>query len=193
MSRKDVFANLKKDAREPVDIIPFAQQQKRDNRSWDRAHRGMSYRIPSQLHEQAKDIRASILGLAHQHMTNTASVASALIGFSLSQVRQGNLAIEARPKATRRKMTLVCVEADEWPQDIPSTKRSVKPAGADIVLTYRWSKDVNMQIKALAGMEIAAGEVVVFLLNYALTAYKSGNVRLKDEAFVVSQKVSATW
>ena len=193
MPRQDAFAHLKKDAQEPVKIIPLARQQKRDNRAWDRAHRGMSYRIPSPLHEQAKDVRASILGLAHQHMTSTSSVAAALMDFSLAQVRQGKLAIEARPNAKRRKMILTWAEADEWPQEIQPTKRAIKTADPEVVLTYRWGKDVGTQIKALAGAEISVGEVVVFLLHYALEAHKGGHLRLKEEAFVVSRKVSPTW
>ena len=193
MSRQDAFAHLKKDAQDPVKIIPLAQKQKRDNRAWDRAHRGMSYRIPSPLHVQAKDIRATILGLAHQHMTSTSSVAAALMGFSLAHVRQGKLAIEARPNANRRKMILTWSEADEWPQEIQPAKRAIKTTKADVVLTYRWGKDVGTQIKALAGAEISVGEVVVFLLRYAIEAHQQGHLRLKEEAFVVSQKVSPTW
>jgi len=193
MPRQDAFAHLKKDAQEPVKIIPLARQQKRDNRAWDRAHRGMSYRIPSLLHEQAKDVRASILGLAHQHMTSTSSVAAALMSFSLAHVRQGKLVIDAHPNANRRKMILTWAEADEWPQEIQPARRAIKTADADVVLTYRWGKDVGTQIKALAGAEISVGEVVVFLLHYALEAHKQGHLRLKEEAFVVSQKVSATW
>jgi hypothetical protein len=193
MPRQDAFAHLKKGAQEPVKIIPLAQQQKRDNRAWDRAHRGMSYRIPSPLHEQAKDVRASILGLAHQHMTSTSNVAAALMGFSLAHVLQGKLAIEARPNAKRRKMVLTWAEADEWPQEIQPARRAIKTADADVVLTYRWGKDVGTQIKALAGAEISVGEVVVFLLHYAIEAHKQGHLRLKEEAFVVSQKVSPTW
>ncbi|MDO9302164.1 MAG: hypothetical protein Q7T89_12310 [Anaerolineales bacterium] len=193
MSRQDAFAHLKKDAQEPVKIIPLAQEQKRDNRAWDRAHRGMSYRIPLPLHVQAKDIRASILGLAHQHMTSASSVAAALMSFSLAHVRQGKLAIEARPNANRRKMILTWAEADEWPQEIQPAKRAIKTSEADVVLTYRWGKDVGTQIKALAGAEISVGEVVVYLLSYALLTHKSGRLRLKEEAFVVSQKVSPSW
>ena len=193
MSRQDAFAHLKKDAQEPVNIIPQARSQKRDNRAWDRAHRGMSYRIPSSLHIQAKDIRAIILGLAHQHMTSTSSVANALMGFSLAHVRQGKLVIEARPNANRRKMILTWAESSEWPQEIQPAKRAVKMGTSEIVLTYRWGKDVGMQIKALAGTEVSVGEVVVFLLSYAVEAHKQGHLRLKEEAFVVSQKVSPTW
>ena len=177
----------------PIDTIPLAQGHKRDNRAWDRAHRGMSYRVPQSLYIQAKDIRATILSLAQQHMTSASSVAAALIGFSLAHVRQGKLAIEARPNANRRKMTLTWSEADEWPQEIPQPKSVIKMASTEIVLTYRWGRDVDTQIKALAGDSISAGEVVVFLLNYALGAHRSGRLRLKEEAVVVSQKVSATW
>jgi hypothetical protein len=193
MSRQDAFAHLKKDAQEPVKIIPQARTQKRDNRAWDRAHRGMSYRIPSSLHVQAKDIRATILGLAHQHMTSTSSVANALMGFSLAHVRQGKLVIEARPNANRRKMILTWAESSEWPQEIQPAKRTIKMGNSEVVLTYRWGKDVSMQIKALAGTEVSVGEVVVFLLSYAVEAHKQGHLRLKEEAFVVSQKVSPTW
>jgi hypothetical protein len=180
----------------PIDTlstIPLSEGHKRDNRAWDRAHRGMSYRIPSPLHEQAKDIRATILGLAHQHMTSTSSVAAALMGFSLAHVRQGKLAIEARPNANRKKMTLTWIEADEWPQEIQPARRAIKTAEADVVLTYRWDKNVGTQIKALAGAEISVGEVIVFLLHYAIEAHKQGHLRLKEEAFVVSQKVSPSW
>ena len=193
MSRQDAFAHLKKDAQEPVNIIPQARTQKRDNRAWDRAHRGMSYRIPSSLHVQAKDIRATILGLAHQHMTSSSSVANALMGFSLAHVRQGKLVIEARPNANRRKMILTWAESSEWPQEIQPAKHTIKMGNSEIVLTYRWGKDVGMQIKALAGTEVSVGEVVVFLLSYAVEAHKQGHLRLKEEAFVVSQKVSPTW
>ncbi len=194
MSRQDAFAHLKKDALEPVNIIPQARKQKRDNRAWDRAHRVHSYFIPSTLHESAKDARAYILGLAHLHMTSTSSVASALMGFSLAHVRQGKLVIEARPNANRRKMILAWVEANEWPQEIPQyTKRASSNKLKDVFLGFRWGKDMDTQIKALAGTEISVGEVVVFLLHYAIESHKQGQLRLKEEAIVVSQKVSPTW
>jgi len=178
----------------PIDTIPLAQGHKRDNRAWDRAHPVISYRISSTLHEQAKDIRATILGLAQQHMTSISSVAAALMGFSLAQVRQGKLAIEARPNANRRKMILTWSEADEWPQEIPQHIKRVNNSKVKAVyLGYRWGKDVDTQIKAFAGVEISIGEVVVFLLSYAIAAHKSGRLRLREEAFVVSQKVSPTW
>jgi hypothetical protein len=193
MPRQDAFAHLKQDAQEPVKIIPLARKKKRDNRAWDRAHRGMSYHVPSPLREKAKDVRAAILGLAHQHMTNSSSVAAALMGFSLAHVRLGKLTVEARPNATRRKMSLTWEEADEWPQEIQTVKHAARSADKDLVLTYRWGGDLGKQIKALAGEEICIGEVVLYLLQYAIDAHRSGRLRLKEEVLVISKKVSPTW
>jgi hypothetical protein len=181
----------------PIDTlstIPLSEGHKRDNHTWDRAHRVHSYFIPSTIHEQAKDVRASILGLAHQHMTTITSVASALMSYSLTHVRQGKLVIEARPNGIRRKMALTWEATDEWPQEIPLPEKQNKRGRVDdVYLGFRWSKDVDMQIKALAGKAISVGEALVFLLRYALAAHQSGRLRLKEEAVVVSQKVSSTW
>ena len=73
----------------------------------------ISYFIPEPLHVQAKDVRADILGLAHQYMTTISSVASALVGFSLSHVRQSKLTIDAVPDLARRKMGLTWEESKE--------------------------------------------------------------------------------
>ncbi|MEK7696577.1 MAG: hypothetical protein AAB346_00370, partial [Pseudomonadota bacterium] len=54
-------------------------------------------------------------------------VANARMGFSLTHVRQGKLAIEARPNANRRKMILTWAEADKWPQEIPHPRLRPTP------------------------------------------------------------------
>ena len=92
-------------------------------------------------------------------------------------------------------MTLSWEEVDDgWIQDIPQPLKPVgKPITKDAYIGYRWSRDIDSQIKSLADTSISVGEVVVFLLNYALDAHKSGRLRLKEETIVVSQKVSATW
>lgn len=194
MTRRNPLDRLRSDAQAPISTIPLAQGHKRDNRAWDRAHPVISYFIPATIHVQAKDVRASILGLAHQHMTTITSVANALMSYSLTHVRQGKLLIEARPDTTRRKMALTWEATDEWPQEIPLPEKQNKRIRVeDVYLGFRWSKDVDMQIKALAGTAISVGEALVFLLSYALVAHQSGQLRLKEEAVVVSQKVSSTW
>jgi len=195
MTRRNALDRLRNNPQEPISTIPLAQGHMRDNRAWDRAHPVITYFIPALLHEQAKDTRAAILALSQKHMTTISSVATALISFSLAHIRQGTLKFEARPDAHRRKMTLTWHEAkDGWPQEIPQlVKRHKKDNVKDVYLGYRWGRDVNAQIKALAGDSISDGEVVVFLLNYALSAHKNGRLRLKEEAVVISQKVSSTW
>lgn len=193
MTRRNALDRLRNQAQDPISSIPLAQERKRSNRSWDRVHRGSSYFVPVLLNEQAKDVRASILALAQKHMTNTSSVAAALISFSLTHVRQGKLAIEARPNAQGRKMVLTWQEGDGRAQTIPQPiKRASKDKSRNIYLNYRWGRDVDTEIKALAGEAISAGETVVFLLRYALEAHKSGRLILKEEPAVLTQKVRLT-
>jgi len=185
MTRRNALDRLRRHAQDPLSTIPIAQRRKRANRSWDQAHRGISYFIPTSLNEQAKDLRAAILALAQNHITNTTNIATALIAFSLTHMRQGKLVIEPRPDANRRKMALIWEEVKERPQKIPQPiKRVVKDKTKDMYLNYRWGSDVDTQIKSLAGDAISPGEVVVFLLNYALAAYKRGRLMLKEGAVV---------
>jgi len=194
MTRRNALDRLRQNPQQPINTIPLAKEHRRDNRAWDRKHRGKSYFIPTHLNEQAKDIRAFILALSQKHMTNTSSVATALISFSLAHVRQGKLKIEGRPDTNRRKMALTWEEAEDgWPQEISQPAKRIVKGAKDTYLNYRWGRDIDTQIKALAGVAISVGEVVVFLLNYALGAHKKGRLMLKEETVVVSQKVSATW
>ena len=189
MTRRNALDRLRNNPQDPISSIPIAREQKRSNRSWDQVHRGISYFIPTSLNEQAKDIRAAILALAQNHITNTSDIAAALIAFSLMHVRQGKLVVEARPNANRRKMALIWEEGKERPQKIPQPiKRIVKDKTKDMYLNYRWGRDVDTQIKELAGDAISPGEVVVFLLKYSLAAYKRGRLMLKEEQAVVTQK-----
>jgi hypothetical protein len=193
MARRNALDRLRNNPQDPISSIPLAQRRRRSNRSWDQVHRGISYFIPISLNEQAKDIRAAILALAQNHITNTSSVATALIEFSLTHVHQGKLVVEARPDANRRKMALIWEEVNVRPQKIQqSIKRAVKDKTQDMYLNYRWSRDVDTQIKGLAGEAISPGEVVIFLLSYALAAYKRGRLRLKEEAAVAIQSVTST-
>jgi hypothetical protein len=48
---------------------------------------------------------------------------------------------------------------------------------------------VDAEIKTLAGDALSPGEVVVFLLSYALEAHKSGRLLLKSEPVAMTQRV----
>ena len=195
MTRRNAFDHLRQTPQQPISIIPRAQEKRRDNRTWDQTHPVISYYIPVPFEEQAKGVRAVILALSQQHMTTITSVAVAFAGYSLAHVRQGKLKIVAQPNPSGRKMTVTWEEVSEgWPQEIqqpvmPGRKQKAK----EFYLGFRWGRDVDRQIKALADQSIAVGEIVVFLLSYAVQAHKKGKLRLKEETVVVAQKVSATW
>jgi hypothetical protein len=199
MSRRDALARIKQDPQQPVSTIPLAKERKRNNRIWDQRNPVISYFIPAPLNEQAKDVRTAILGLSQKHMTTISSVAEELMKFALAHVRSGKLNLEFHPvKQGRRKMSVILVEGKSWPepQEIPQPvgRSDKKKARAkDAYLGYRWGRDIDKQIKALAGTFTAPGEVVVFLLRYGIEAYRRGDVQFKEETVVVSQKVSAAW
>jgi hypothetical protein len=194
MTRRNALDRLRNQAQDPISSIPLAQERKRSNRSWDHLHRGISYFVPVFLSEPAKDTRASILALAQKHMTNTSTVAAALMDFSLTHVQQGKLVIEARPHASRRKMALTWEEVESPPQKIPRPlKRNGKEKAKNVYLNYRWGRELDAQVKSLAGEELSPGEIVVFLLNYALTAHESGHLMLKAETLELTPKVRLTW
>jgi hypothetical protein len=193
MTRRNALDRLRNNPQNPIAFIPLAQGRKRSNRTWDQVHHGISYFIPAPLNEQAKEIRTAILALAQNHITNTSSIATALISFSLTHVRQGKLVVEPHPNANSRKLALIWEEVNERPQKIPQPiKRVAKDKTKDMFLNYRWGRDVDTQIKSLAGDAISPGEVVVFLLNYALAAYKRGRLMLKEEDAMVTHKEGPT-
>jgi hypothetical protein len=193
MTRRNALERLRNNPQDPISSIPLVQERRRSNRSWDQVHRGSSYFIPTSLNEQAKDIRAAILALAQNHITNTSNIAAALIAFSLTHVRQGKLAIEARPNANGRKMAITWEEGEGQVQKIAEpAKRRSKDRVDNIYLNYRWGREVDAEVKALAGDALPAGEVVVFLLNYALESHKSGRLMLKAEPVAMTQRVSLT-
>ena len=183
------------------DLIPTSKQTKRvhtgnRNRDWDKAHPTSSYRIPSELHVQASDIRAFIFDLADEKMTSTSVIANAMMKYALGNVREGKLSIQPKPKADRRKLTLMMVEVNEWPRETKNRfapKTSPKKKVPSLVLTYRWSKENNVQIKALAGNAISEGELAVFLLNFAMDGYNRGRLKFQEVTHTVGQIVGATW
>lgn len=194
MPRQDPLARLRITPKDPVETIPRAAERQRKTRTWEKRNPSKTYYIPESLHEKARSVRAEILGLAQMHMATTSNVASALVGYSLAQVRQGKLEIEALPDPTRRKMALTWEETDgDASRDIQRAALKVrKKSNNPLYLNYRWSKDLDQQIRAFAEA-ISVGELMLFFLEYALEAYKAGRLRLKEETITIAHKVSPSW
>ena len=180
---------------EPLTTIPLtAKKQRADHRAWEKSHPSNSYYIPEHLLEEAKNIRDEIKAIASENMANTTNVAEALMEHALKNVRKGELEISAQPNPMRRKMTVTLVEADGWPKSIAekiphSTKAHKKMNRLVAYLNYRWGKAMDRQIEVLAGTALSKGEVVVFLLHYALTAYNKGRIKFVAKPVFDKQRV----
>lgn len=190
---------------QPVDVthmIPTARQAKesrtRRRRDWEKKNPSNSYRVPSELHMRAKEISASLSSIAGEYLSTTSSVAAAFVTFSLSHLRSGKLTIEPHPNPERRTLTLHWTEVENgWPKEIKPLKRKKEGVLAkkdSIFLGYRWGADIDKQIEAIAKQTgVPGGEVVVFLLNHAIEAYRRGQLTLTPEAVVVTNKVTSSY
>ncbi len=185
--------------REPLTTIPLTEKKGRaDHRKWEKSHPNSSYYIPDHLLEEAKDTRTEINKIAGENMASTTNIAKVLIEYALKHVRKGEVTLSAQPNPTRRKMAVTLVDADEWPkqksevpQQQPAKKHhKVDRAGKPSYLNYRWGADIDRQIEALAGDALSKGEVAIFLLRYALTAYNKGRAKLIAHPIQVKQRVT---
>ena len=182
--------------REPLTTIPLtAKKERADHRAWEKKHPNSSYYIPDHQLEEAKNIRGEINAIASENMANTTNVAKAFIEYALKHIRKGELSISAQPNPARRKMTVELVDADEWPKPksekvLPPAKTHKKMNLSTTYLNYRWGADIDRQVEALCGDALSKGEVVVFLLHYALSAYRKGRVKFVAHPVLVKQRVT---
>ena len=200
--------HLQKDASglvQPVEvmtIIPTARQEKESRakrtRSWEKKNRSHSYRIPVELHMPARDLSASLSGIASEFLTSASNVAEAFMAFSLSHLHSGRLTIQSKPNPERRSLSL------EWKEVESGRPREVKPGtkkkknewleARPVFLSYRWSADTSNQIQAIVTKTgVSGGEVVVFLLSHALQAYQAGHLIITPHSVVVTNTVTPSW
>lgn len=172
----------------PIMQLQVARPRKR-KRAWEREHRGRTFYVPTPLVDRAKAVRQAVLGLAQKHMTTADQVADALLSWAIAQVAAQEIALEARP-TLRRKMSVRVVDANGWPEEIEEPKAKRKQSSY-VRVTYRLSGETIARIISLSSSAIAPGEVIVVLLEHALSALQSGRVRLQSEPEVVRQKVTA--
>ena len=93
---------------EVMNIIPTARQEKESRakrtRSWEKKNRSHSYRIPVELHMPARDLSASLSGIASEFLTSASNVAEAFMAFSLSHLHSGRLTIQSKPNPERQEL-----------------------------------------------------------------------------------------
>jgi len=200
--RRDPFARLKQplqsttpgpDGAPPapptiLDLIPRAKRRER-KREWEKANRAKSYKIPTGLHDRARNIRSALLGLAEQYQTTADEVAAALMTAALDAVAEGDIRLEFVPNPQGRKMRVEVVREGGWPQeDLPKPRKRSK-AAKPVFLGFRWSNEIDRKITEVAA-NAKKGEVVVLLLEAALERLKAGQWGLRPRTVTVKQGVS---
>jgi hypothetical protein len=163
-------------------------------RTWDQANRSKPYRVPDAFMVDAKIVRTFCVKRAASNMTNTDTVASALIEHALAAVRNGTLPVAARPDPRRRNLTLKVVDGPTgWPES-QAQEKSKKPkdkSQKDRYINYRWGSGVDTQIESLAKDKgIPQGELVVFLLKWMVDLFDQNAVHFQPESVTTQQVVS---
>jgi hypothetical protein len=192
-----------------LDLIPTARQVKRDARSeqqiekrkasrkaFDKRYPNFGYFIPEHLHMEAKVLRATILGLAQNKEKNInvteISMTTSLVVWALAQVRAGKLVITGTPNARRRKMTVIIEDVTDTWQKTPLEIKPVekKMPVKRMTIAYRFPRDVEKQIRELAGDALPKGEVLVRLLQYAVQAVQNGDTKINTAPMEMRQVAS---
>lgn len=168
------------------------------SRDWEKQNRAVGYLIPQELHLKARDISEKLLPLAAERLTTVSSVAAAFMQFSLSHVHEQKLTLQGRPNPEHRKMTLHWREVEKgWPKEIKPLKRKAKnelTKPKRMHLAHRWGADIDREVCALSeNTGVSRGEVVVYLLGYALEAYLIGKLTLESESVEVANRVIPSW
>lgn len=165
------------------------------NRKWEKEHRPYRYvNVPTELREQ-------VLALA-EHLGVTADeVARAFVEYGIECVDEENLHLRAQPNSYGRKMTLFpkdhakgWQETNESRREIPTRKkkRSEQTKRIYPAVSYRLPEKVHDDICGLAmDLVVPLGDVVSFLLQYGLDAYRRGKLSLNPHPLTVKMTLRA--
>ncbi len=186
---------------DPITLFQTAKQEKESRakreRNWEKGNPTRCYRVPRSLILKAKDLQSNVVSVAEEYLTTSSSMATLFMAYALAHLRAGDFVIEGRPKPERRKLTLQWTEVEQgWPREVKPRKSKKKDnvltQGAQIVMGYRWSEDMHTQIKAIAQQTgVSSGEVVIYLLDYSLTAYRAGKFIPSIEPVTIANKAVA--
>jgi hypothetical protein len=141
------------------------------------------------------ELREQVLALAEHLEVTVDEVARAFIEYGVECVNDGKLHLRAQPNPHGRKMTLFPKEqAKGWheangtPRGIPTRKKKRTKQAKRVypAVSYRMPKKVHDDICRLAmDLGVPLGDVVSFLLQYGLDAYRSGMLSLKPQPMIV--------
>ena len=183
---------------QPLDLIPTAQRRKKRNRDWELAHRAetVTYRgIPRECHHWVEEIAG---GLA----VPRDDVIRAFLEYGEERYRRGELRLYPYPKSQRMTLfpsgelttahnTLQTKEITSWLSEAfpvvthkPSEKKPKRKAKPEptwhVRVTYRIPVELKDKVRTIAEAHtLPVGEVVRFLIEYSLLAFRNGTLPLQ--------------
>lgn len=159
------------------------------NRKWEREHR------PYRYVNVSVELREQMSALAEHLGVTVDEVARAFVEYGVECVDEEKLKLRAQPNPHGRKMTLFPKEqAKGWheangtPREIPPRKKKRTKQAKRVypAVSYRMPKKVHEDICRLAmDLGVPLGDVVSFLLQYGLNAYRSGKLNLEPQPLTV--------
>ncbi|RIK28883.1 MAG: hypothetical protein DCC56_14475 [Anaerolineae bacterium] len=172
----------------------YGRRPAKRNRKWEKEHR------PYRYVNVSVELREQVLALAEQLGVTADEVARAFIEYGIECVDEEKLHLRAQPNPYGRKMTLFPKErAKGWhetngtPKEIPARKkkRSRQVKKTYPAVSYRLPEKVHDEICGLAmDLDVPLGDVVSFLLQYGLDAYRGGKLSLQPQPLTVKMTLS---
>ncbi len=167
----------------------YGRRPAKRNRKWEKEHR------PYRYVNVSVELREQVLALA-KHLGVTADeVARAFVEYGVECVNEEKLHLRAQPNPHGRKMTLFPKErAKSWqqtndaPREIPTRKKKRMSKAKKVypAISYRFPAKVHNDICSLAmNLDVPLGDVVSFLLQHGLDAYRSGKLSLQPQPLTV--------
>ena len=189
-----------------LDTIRSPVKQQR-GRAWEKRNRAFSYIVPTPLRSAAIQLREDILsitqydpdGRQREDKTTVDDVAAILMDWAFHEVQNNPDLIVTRPNPRSHKgqMTVAWEAWQGWEKTPillkqPTRRQARKSGQKKCVLSFRWSAEIDMRIKALAGVNstyecknnplkfaVPLGELVVILLELAVKGYRSRQFTLR--------------
>ena len=167
----------------------YGRRPAKRNRKWEKEHR------PYRYVNVSVELREQVLALAEHLEVTVDEVARSFIEYGIECVDEERLHLRAQPNPHGRKMTLFPKErikgwheTNDAPREIPTRKKKRTKQAKRVypAVSYRLPKKVHDDICRLAmDLGVPLGDVVSFLSQYGLDAYRSGKLNLKPQPLTV--------
>ncbi|HMN13300.1 MAG TPA: hypothetical protein PKD55_13350 [Bellilinea sp.] len=167
----------------------YGRRPAKRNRKWEKEHR------PYRYVNVSVELREQVLALAKHLGVKADEVARAFVEYGVECVNEEKLHLRAQPNPHGRKMTLFPKdrakgwrEANDIQKEIPARKKKQMSKVKKVypAVSYRLPKKVHERVCCLAmNLDVPLGDVVSFLLQHGLDAYRSGKLSLKPQPVTV--------